>query len=86
VVEIKKNCHPERSEGPAFADGYYALVSLLFKLGHCSASKSLAFAELHPYNPLTGIMLRRALLFDSPEMPVHGKDRTKKITEIKIAE
>jgi hypothetical protein len=47
-------------------------------LTHCSASKSLAFAEVHPYNPLTGTMLRRALLFDSPEMPVHEKGRKKR--------
>jgi hypothetical protein len=53
------------------------------RLTRCSASKPLAFAELHPYNPLTGIMLRRALLIASPEMPVHRKDRSEKIVENK---
>jgi len=66
----------------AIARSAYVLFTLLPN----PASKPLAFAELHPYNPLTGIMLCRALLIDSPEIPVQRKIVEKKIVEIKIVD
>jgi hypothetical protein len=81
-MESEEACAAAPARAQRIAMAWWFRVS---QVVHYQTSKPLAFVELHPYNPLTGIMIGRALLIDSPQIPVHRrvhrKDLKKKIVE-----